>query len=429
MKVSTFSGWSDGSPFQMCCERAVLNHLMAESRVHSFRVKKTPGLTRMAFQEKATAVKERMTNQTATPLWPADLELEQGAIRLEPLTLAHFDGLKKAAADGELWNIRVTSVPEPQETHAYIETALKQRAEGSRLAFAVIDAATGEVIGSTSYHDIVPGINRVEIGWTWYAKSRQRSNVNTLCKLMLMQHAFETLGCAVVGWRTSHMNFASQRAIERLGAKRDGAIRHHAPLRDGGVRDTVVYSMLAAEWPAAKAKLQERLTTSGATEATLTRDVKITFAEISKDNVNPIVRMNPGAVGERMVATNGISIAQATYSKNAWFRAVVANDTPVGFVMLFDPTLDLEAAKAEDEALDSLYIWRFMIEFKHQGKGYGEQVMRLIIERAKSMPAIKTVSLSYVLRDGNAKPFYERIGFRETGKVTDGEMEMVLKLR
>ena len=369
-----------------------------------------------------------MTTETAAKPWPADVTLERDGIRLEPLALAHEDGLRKAAADGELWNIRVTSVPEPQETRAYLETALKQRAEGSRLAFAVVDATSGEMIGSTSYHDIVPAIKRVEIGWTWYAKSRQRSRVNTLCKLMLMQHAFETLGCAVVGWRASHMNFASQRAIERLGAKRDGAIRHHAPLRDGGVRDTVMYSMLAAEWQNAKVKLEARLTKSGATEATLTRDAIITFAEINKDNVNPIMRMNPGAVGERMVATNGISIAQGIYSKNAWFRAVMANEMPVGFVMLFDPTLDLDAAKGQDEALDSLYIWRFMIDFKHQGKGYGEQVMKLIIDRAKSMPSISSVSLSYVQREGNAKQFYKRIGFRETGKVTEGEMEMVLKL-
>ncbi len=370
-----------------------------------------------------------MTAETTAQPWPADITLERDGIRLEPLTLAHEEGLRKAAADGELWNIRVTTVPEPAQTRGYIEAALKQRADGNRLAFAVVDTATSVVIGSTSYHDIVPAIQRVEIGYTWYAKSRQRSNVNTVCKLMLMQHAFETLGCAVVGWRASHMNFASQRAIERLGAKRDGAIRHQAALRDGSPRDTVMYSMLAAEWPAAKAKLEERLTKGGATEATLTRDAKITFAEITKDNVTAIVRLNPGAVGERMVATNGISIAQGTYSKNAWFRAVMANDTPVGFVMLFDPTLDLEAAKAQDEALDALYIWRFMIDFKYQGKGYGEQVMKLIIERAKSMPAINAVSLSYVQHDGNAKPFYERMGFRETGKVTDGEMEMVLPIR
>ncbi len=369
---------------------------------------------------------------TSAP-WPPNVTLVRDGIRLEPLALTHEAGIAAAAADGELWNLRFTSVPEPQETHAYIETALKQRVEGSRLAFAVIDGAAnggkGKVIGSTSYHDIVSAIKRVEIGWTWYAKSYQRSKVNTLCKLMLMQHAFKTLDCAVVGWRASHMNFASQRAIERLGAKRDGVIRHHAPLRDSGVRDTVMYSMLAAEWREAKAKLEARLTKSSATEATLTRDAKITLAEITKDNVNPIVRMNPGAVGERMVATNGISIAQGTYSNNAWFRAVMANDTPVGFVMLFDPTLDLEAAKAQDETLDSVYIWRFMIDFKHQGKGFGEQVMRLIIDRAKSMASINTVSLSYAIRDGNAKPFYERMGFRETGKVTDGEMEMVLPLR
>jgi RimJ/RimL family protein N-acetyltransferase len=369
-----------------------------------------------------------MTPETPTA-WPPLAVLERDGIRLEPLSLAHEAGIASAAADGELWKLRFTSVPEPQETRAYIDTALRQRAEGSRLAFAVIDVVANRVIGSTSYHDIVPAINRVEIGWTWYASSYQRSKVNTLCKLMLMQHAFETLGCAVVGWRASHMNFASQRAIERLGAKRDGVLRHHAPIRDGKVRDTVMYSMLAAEWPAAKVKLEERLTQAGATEATLSRDAKVTLAEVTRDNVTPIVRMNPGAVGERMVATNAISIAQGTYSKNAWYRAVMANGIPVGFVMLFDPTLDPEAAKAEGEAPDALYIWRFMIDFKHQGKGYGEQVMKLIIARAKSMPAINVVSLSYVQRDGNAKPFYERMGFRETGKVPDGEMEMVLSIR
>lgn len=383
----------------------------------------------MAFQTEAIGLNAAMTHPSANSLWPADITLERDGIRLEPLALEHEDGLRKAAADGELWNIRVTSVPEPQETRAYIETALKQRADGSRLAFAVVAAATGEVIGSTSYHDIVPAIKRVEIGWTWYAKSRQRSSVNTLCKLMLMQHAFETLGCAVVGWRASHMNFASQRAIERLGAKRDGTIRHHARLRDGGVRDTVMYSMLEAEWPAAKANLEERLATGGGAEVSPTRDATITLAEINKDNINTMVRMSPGAVGERMVATNGVSIAQGTYNTNAWFRAVMAGDTPVGFVMLLDPTLDIEGARAEGEALDSLYIWRLMIDFRHQGKGFGEQVMNLIIERAKSMLSINSVSVSYIMREGNAKPFYERFGFRDAGKTESGETDMMLPIR
>ena len=181
--------------------------------------------------------------------------LRDRGVRLEPLALAHEAGLAAAAADGELWNIRVTSVPEPAQTRAYIEQALKMREEGHRLAFAVVHDASGTVLGSTSYHDIVPALRRVEIGYTWYRRSVQRTHVNTTCKLLMMGHAFVTLGCAVVGWRTDNFNFASQRAIERLGARKDGVIRHHAPRRDGTVRDTVMYSMLAGEWPEARAQL------------------------------------------------------------------------------------------------------------------------------------------------------------------------------
>ena len=181
--------------------------------------------------------------------------LNAGGVRLEPLALSHEDGLRAAAADGQLWTIRVSSVPEPRETRAYIETALRMHGEGTRLAFAVIDDASGTVLGSTSYHDIVPALRRVEIGYTWYRRSVQRTHVNTTCKLLMMGHAFDALGCAVVGWRTDNYNFASQRAIERLGARRDGVIRHHALRRDGTVRDTVMYSMTAGEWPEARAQL------------------------------------------------------------------------------------------------------------------------------------------------------------------------------
>ena len=181
--------------------------------------------------------------------------LRMSGLLLEPLTLAHQAGLAAAAADGELWRIRVTSVPEPQDTRAYIETALQMRDEGSRLAFAVIDEASGRVLGSTSYHDILPAVRRVEIGYTWSAQSVQRSHVNTTAKLLMMGHAFEQLQCHVVGWRTDNFNFASQRAIERLGAKKDGVIRGHALRRDGTIRDTVMYSMRAGEWPEARAQL------------------------------------------------------------------------------------------------------------------------------------------------------------------------------
>jgi RimJ/RimL family protein N-acetyltransferase len=191
------------------------------------------------------------------PVLPTTLESER--LRLEPLSQAHLAGLLAAAADGELWNLRITSVPEPQDTAAYIETALKQHEQGNRLAFAVIDKASGKVLGTSSYHDIVPAVERLEIGYTWYASSVQRSHVNTTAKLMLMTHAFETLGAKLVGWRTDNFNFASQRAIERLGAKRDGVLRHHALRRDGTVRDTVMYSLTAGEWPEVKAQLMYQL--------------------------------------------------------------------------------------------------------------------------------------------------------------------------
>ena len=183
------------------------------------------------------------------------LVMRHNGVRLEPLALSHEDGLRAAAADGELWKLRITSVPEPHETRAYIETALKMREDGHRFAFAVVDDATGTVLGTTSYHDILPAVKRVEIGWTWYRKSAQRSHVNTTAKLLMMGHAFDQLGCNVVGWRTDNYNFASQRAIERLGAKKDGVIRGHALRRDGTIRDTVMYSMRSGEWPEARAQL------------------------------------------------------------------------------------------------------------------------------------------------------------------------------
>ncbi|MCS0583500.1 GNAT family N-acetyltransferase [Massilia pinisoli] len=182
--------------------------------------------------------------------------LEFNGVRLEPLGLHHVDGLRAAAGDGELWNLRITSVPAPHETETYVRTALEMT---NRVAFAVVDASSDTVVGTTSYHDIMPAIDRVEIGYTWYAKSRQKSHVNTSCKLLLLSHAFDTLGCAVVGLRTDNFNYASQAAIERLGAKKDGVIRHHAPRRDGTVRDTVMYSIVRGEWHEIKSHLHYRL--------------------------------------------------------------------------------------------------------------------------------------------------------------------------
>ena len=185
--------------------------------------------------------------------------LEGRGIRLEPLTTTHHDALAAAAADGNLWELWFTSVPAPGGTQAYIADALKGQQDGHMLPWAVRDLATGAIVGTTRYHDIVASIDRVEIGYTWYAQSRQRSSVNTTCKLLLLTHAFDTLGCKVVGLRTDNFNFRSQRAIEGLGAKKDGVLRHHAARRDGTARDSVMYSILAAEWPDVRRHLELRL--------------------------------------------------------------------------------------------------------------------------------------------------------------------------
>jgi RimJ/RimL family protein N-acetyltransferase len=191
------------------------------------------------------------------------IELTGYGVRLEPLELRHEHDLAAAAADGALWELWFTAVPAPAETKAYIELALTRQREGRMLPWAVRNLATGALVGSTRFHDVVPEIDRVEIGYTWYAKSWQRTYVNTSCKLLLMTHAFEQLGCKVVGLRTDKFNFASQRAIEALGARKDGLIRHFSTRRDGSARDVVMYSILASEWPEVKLHLERRLARNG----------------------------------------------------------------------------------------------------------------------------------------------------------------------
>ena len=189
--------------------------------------------------------------------------LEGHGVRLEPLTRDHEPGLAAAVADGRLWELWYTAVPAPDAVARYIADSLAGQTAGHMLPWAVRDLASAEIVGSTRYHDIVAAIDRVEIGYTWYGGRWQRSHVNTACKLLLLTHAFETLGCKVVGLRTDNFNFRSQRAIEALGAKRDGVLRHHQARRDGTVRDSVMYSILAAEWPDVKRHLTTRLERGG----------------------------------------------------------------------------------------------------------------------------------------------------------------------
>lgn len=185
--------------------------------------------------------------------------LEGHGVRLEPMTADHADALIAAATDGRLWELWYTAVPEPGRTSAYIAAALEAQAAGNMLPWVVRNMATNAIVGSTRYHDIVAPIGRVEIGYTWYGASWQRTHVNTACKLLLLGHAFDTLGCPVVGLRTDNFNFASQRAIAALGAKKDGVLRHHQARRDGSARDSVMFSILSAEWPDVKRHLTARI--------------------------------------------------------------------------------------------------------------------------------------------------------------------------
>ena len=187
------------------------------------------------------------------------IALQGNGIRLEPLTESHHDDLNAAAADGQLWELWFTAVPPPDRMASYIADALEGQRQGHMLPWVVRDQATGVVLGTTRYHDIVPAIDRVEIGYTWYSQRYQRTHVNTSCKLLLLRHAFDTLGSKVVGLRTDNFNFRSQRAIEALGAKKDGVLRHHQMRKDGTVRDSVMYSILAAEWPDVRRHLELRL--------------------------------------------------------------------------------------------------------------------------------------------------------------------------
>ena len=191
---------------------------------------------------------------------PQPVVLESQGIRLEPLSDQHTDALAAAASDGRLWELWFVAVPPPDGMRTYVADALQGQRDGHMLPWIVRDIPSGAIIGSTRYHDIAPAIDRVEIGHTWYGRSRQRTHVNTTCKLLLLGHAFETLGCKVVGLRTDNFNFRSQRAIEALGAKKDGVIRHYGIRRDGSARDVVMYSILAAEWPDVRRYLELRLT-------------------------------------------------------------------------------------------------------------------------------------------------------------------------
>jgi RimJ/RimL family protein N-acetyltransferase len=191
-------------------------------------------------------------------MWPEPIALRGKHASLLPLTREHHDGLVEAVRDGELWRLWYTSVPAPEGMADEIERRLGLQAAGSMLPFTVLDAAS-RVAGMTTYMNVDATNRRVEIGSTWYARRVQRTPLNTECKLMLLGHAFDKLDCIAVEFRTHRLNTQSRRAIERLGAQLDGILRAHARAADGSLRDSAVYSITAAEWPAVKSHLSWQL--------------------------------------------------------------------------------------------------------------------------------------------------------------------------
>ena len=193
--------------------------------------------------------------------WPDPITLEGRHVRLVPLAASHADDLRTATSDGELWKLWYTSVPSPDQMTAEIERRLGLQRTGSMLPFALIEPSSGRAVGMTTYMNIDARHRHVEIGSTWYARRVQRTGLNTEAKLLLLTHAFESLDCIAVEFRTHWMNQQSRAAILRLGAKQDGVLRNHQIASDGSMRDTVVFSIIASEWPAVRSHLRFKLAT------------------------------------------------------------------------------------------------------------------------------------------------------------------------
>jgi N-acetyltransferase len=335
--------------------------------------------------------------------------------------------LRVAAADGELWKIRYASVPEPENTRKYIEDAMRMHQDKKRVPFAVIESGTGRVLGSTSYHDLMPETHRIEIGYTWYAQSVQRTTVNTACKLLMMGCAFDALSAEFVGWRVDVLNKKSQVAVERLGAKREGVISNFGVRRDGTVRDLVFYGMRKAAWPAAKAKLLERLARSPSVAKK--PDLRfLTLRQLKPEQLNALARLDAGAGNDRFVAPNGVSIANSIGRDNAHLLAMMLGDDPVGLMLIYDPSANADEAHADGAPSDTMILWRLMVDMKHQGKGYGRAALAELLRQARMRPGIDHIHLSHVPGEGSAGPLYEAFGFRYTGEEEDGELVMTYAL-
>lgn len=336
--------------------------------------------------------------------------IEWGGIRLEPLQPGHARDLAIAAADGRLWELKCTSVPDPEGTRAYIDEALAGQAAGTMLPWAVRDLATGRIAGSTRYHDIVAEIDRLEIGYTWYGQSWQRTRVNSTCKRILLAHAFETIGCRVVGFRTDILNTTSQRAIEALGARRDGILRHHQPRRDGSVRDSVIYSILADEWPRVRQHLDNRL------------DRHAIGGAVHADRLAPAKEISLALPGEaeivaalmvRQIEEHALPVDHGGISAAV---AAIVNDPHSGCFLLARRGHDVVGAafvafiQSAEHGGRSAWLEEIYVVPALRGRGIGGRLVREAVRMAKDM-GCRAMDLEVTEDHRRAAHLYEREGF------------------
>ncbi len=341
--------------------------------------------------------------------------LEDRGVRLEPLGQEHRDGLEQAAADGNLWELRFTSVPEPGGTAAYIEKALAGQAAGTMLPWAVRDLLTGRIAGSTRYHDVVAQLDRVEIGYTWYGRSWQRTHLNTTCKRMLLAHAFDSLGCKVVGFRTDILNLASQRAIEALGARRDGILRHHQSRGDGSVRDSVFYSILASEWPGIRERLERRLESQrapGAHEGPMAES-REEIAVGRPEDAREIAGLMERQIEEHSLPVDRRGIAAAV--------TAVLDDPRAGFFLIARRGREAQGAafvafiQSAEHGDVGAWLEEVYVIPGRRGRGIGTRLVREAVRRARDV-GCRAMDLEVTEDRQIATHLYEREGFQRLAR-------------
>jgi N-acetyltransferase len=349
--------------------------------------------------------------------------IEGYGLRLEPLSIDHEPSLRVAAADGELWKLRYVQVPEPEKLRRWIDQALRLYVDRKRVPFALIEISSGRVLGTASFCELMPQTHRLEIGELWVAQSMHRTWVNTACHLLMLGCAFDMLQAQCVGWRSDVLNNAAHAAFERLGARREGLLSQFMRRKDDSVADVVLHGMRLEDWPRLKARMVDRLA-KGAKPVRPPAPRFVPLRTLRPQQIDALAKLDPGAGKARFVVPNGVTIANTLAHENAVLIGILDADTPVGMLLLYDPANNPDEAQHDGAAADTLVLWRLMVDFRHQGKGFGKAAIEEFVRQATLRPSIHQLRLSHLPGEGSAGPLFEAFGFTYNGE-QDGE-ELVM---